>query len=115
MKPKTIKIIVAFSIFMLSGASALLAGDAEKGKKLALSKSDGNCLACHKIAGADQPGNIGPELVDMKSRYPNKADIRARIWDATRFNPISAMPPFGRNRIMTEQEIDDLAEFISTL
>ena len=87
----------------------------EKGKKLALSRKGGNCLACHQFEGAEQAGNMGPPLVAMKSRFPDKAKLRARIWDATASNPTSQMPPFGKNLILSEEEIDQVVAFISTL
>lgn len=97
-------------------ATALLAEDApsaiEQGKALAFDRKKGNCLACHMIATGDLPGNIGPPLVAMSARYPDKAKLRAQIWDSTATNPMSTMPPFGRHRILTEEEIDLVTEFI---
>ncbi|MGD8977437.1 MAG: sulfur oxidation c-type cytochrome SoxX [Gammaproteobacteria bacterium] len=89
------------------GASAI-----EQGKALAFDRKKGNCLACHMIATGDLPGNIGPPLVAMSMRYPDKAKLRAQIWDATVANPMSTMPPFGSHRILTEDEIDLVTEFI---
>ncbi|MBD3671695.1 MAG: sulfur oxidation c-type cytochrome SoxX [Gammaproteobacteria bacterium] len=91
------------------------AASAETGKKVAFDRKKGNCLACHMIAGGDLPGNIGPPLVAMKARFPDKAKLRAQIWDATVKNPNSMMPPFGKHKIMSESEIDDVVEFIYTL
>jgi sulfur-oxidizing protein SoxX len=51
----------------------------------------------------------------MKMRYPNKAKLRAQIWDATKANPDTVMPPFGKHRIMSEAEIDKVTEFIYSL
>ena len=48
----------------------------------------------------------------MKDRYSDRAKLRAQIWDATAMNPDSVMPPFGRNKIMTEQEIDLVTDYI---
>jgi sulfur-oxidizing protein SoxX len=84
----------------------------EQGKAIAFDRKLGNCLACHMIATGDLPGNIGPPLVAMAQRYPDKAKLRAQIWDATAINPHSAMPPFGKNRILTEEQIDLVTEFI---
>lgn len=87
----------------------------EQGKKIAFDRKKGNCLACHAIDGGDLPGNIGPPLVAMKARFPDKAALRAQIWDATKANPNSAMPPFGRNKIVSDKEIDLIVEYIYTL
>src|SRR5512138_1405882 len=77
-----------------------------EGKKIAFDRAKGNCLACHMIEGGELPGNIGPPLVAMKARFPEKAKLRAQIWDSTRSNPNSIMPPFGRHEVLTESEID---------
>ena len=85
------------------------------GKKVAFDRKKGNCLACHMMAGGESPGNIGPPLIAMKARFPNKADLRAQIWDATEKNPNSFMPPFGKHQILTEKEVDLVTEFIHSL
>jgi sulfur-oxidizing protein SoxX len=87
----------------------------EEGKKIAFDRKKGNCLACHQIEGGSLPGNIGPPLVAMKARFPDKAKLRAQIWDATKNNPNTMMPPFGRHEILTESEIDKVVEFIYSL
>jgi sulfur-oxidizing protein SoxX len=84
----------------------------EQGKAIAFDRKKGNCLACHMIAGGDLPGNIGPPLVAMAIRYPDKAKLRAQIWDASQKNAMSAMPLFGAHRILTDEEIDLVTEFI---
>ncbi len=96
-------------------ASAADASVIADGKAIAFDRKKGNCLACHMIAGGDLPGNIGPPLVGMKARFPDKAKLRAQIWDATVANPNSMMPPFGRHEILTEGEIDKVVEFIHSL
>jgi sulfur-oxidizing protein SoxX len=88
---------------------------AEQGKAIAFDRKKGNCLACHQIEGGELPGNIGPPLIAMKARYPDKAKLRAQVWDATMVNSNSVMPPFGRQQIMSESEIDKVIEFIYTL
>ncbi len=61
------------------------------------------------------PGNIGPPLTRISSCFADKETLKARIWDATRYNPQTSMPPFGKNRILTEQEIDAIVEYLWTL
>lgn len=104
---------------VLSAAPQLaVASDAqviEEGKMIAFDRKKGNCLACHSIEGGDLPGNIGPALVAMKVRFPDKATLRAQIWDSTAKNANTMMPPFGRHEIMTEAEIDKVVEFIHSL
>jgi len=87
----------------------------EMGKQLAMSRSKGNCLACHAIADGILPGNLGPPLVSMQLRFPDKAILRAQIWDATQNNPNSRMPPFGKHGILNEAEIDLIVDYIYSL
>lgn len=96
-------------------ASAAGASAIEEGKKVAFHRKKGNCLACHKIAGGSLEGNIGPALVNMKARYPDKAKLRAQIFDATSTNPNTIMPPFGKHKILSGSELDKVVEFIYTL
>ncbi|VAW76884.1 Sulfur oxidation protein SoxX [hydrothermal vent metagenome] len=107
----------SLALFPVTGAAAeaQTASVTEQGKALSFNRKKGNCLACHQIAGGKLPGNIGPPLIAMKARYPDKAKLRAQIWDATKVNPNTIMPPFGRNKILSESEIDKIVEFIYTL
>lgn len=86
-----------------------------EGQKLAFDRGKGNCLTCHVIRGGDLPGTIGPELKDIKSRYPDRNELFAILFDETKRNPQTMMPPFGRNRILTEQEINAIVDFLQTL
>ena len=113
----------ASSVLALAGSLALLpvpvlaesTSVVEQGKAVSFDRKKGNCLACHQIEGGNLPGNIGPPLVAMKARFPDKAKLRAQIWDATKINPNTIMPPFGRQQILSESEIDKIVEFIYTL
>lgn len=96
-------------------ASAAGASVIKDGKKIAFHRKKGNCLACHKIAGGSLEGNIGPALVNMKARYPDKAQLRAQIFDATTNNPNTIMPPFGKHKILSKGELDKVVEFIYSL
>ena len=87
----------------------------EQGKALAFDRFKGNCLACHYVEGGELTGNYGPPLIAMKIRYPDREVLREQIWDAAVKNPDTRMPPFGRNRILTEEEIDLVTEYIQSL
>ena len=87
----------------------------EKGKEVAFDRKKGNCLACHAMDDGSLPGNIGPPLVSMKLRFPDKDVLRAQIWDATVRNPNSIMPPFGRHNMLSEEEIDWITEYVHGL
>jgi sulfur-oxidizing protein SoxX len=88
---------------------------AAEGQKIAFDRGKGNCLTCHDIKGGDLPGTIGPQLKDIKSKYPDRNDLVAIVTDETKRNPLTVMPPFGRNRILTEQEINAVVDFLQTL
>lgn len=89
----------------------------DQGKKLAFSKKKGNCLACHMVADGVMPGNIGPALIAMKLRYPDKQKLVNKIWGTpeTQTVPDSMMPPFGQNGILTDGEINKIVDYIYTL
>ena len=98
--------------------SPALAGDdnvMKEGKKLAFDRKKGNCLACHQIKGGVSPGNIGPPLLYMKARYPDKEKLRIQIFDATVANPDTMMPPFGKHGVLSKKEISKIVDFIYTL
>ena len=108
------------ALALLIGAFASIAtaqaqSAVDEGRKLAFDRSKGNCLTCHVIKGGDLPGTIGPELVDIKSKYPKREDLVAILNDETLRNPLTVMPPFGRNRILTEKEINAVVDFLQTL
>ena len=109
----------AFTLALVIGAfvsgTAQAQSAAAEGQKLAFDRSKGNCLTCHVIKGGNLPGSLGPELIDIKSKYPNRADLVAIITDETLRNPLTVMPPFGRNRILTEKEIEAVVDFLQTL
>jgi len=137
---KTSKIATAISMVALLGGAMNIASADEaplptdkecgklkptdavtKGWCAAVIRSKGNCLACHDIQtprfpkNLVGPGNIAPPLVAMKSRFPDKAKLRAQIWDATVANPESSMIPFGRHKVLSEEEIDNIVEFLLTI
>ena len=100
------------AVVLLSGARA--SAQALPGQTLAFDRSKGNCLTCHVIADGDAPGNVGPPLSDMKSRYPDRKELTAIIFDETKRNPLTVMPPFGRNLILTDAEIESVIDFLYT-
>jgi sulfur-oxidizing protein SoxX len=104
---------------ILSGcllSSAAVASDAiAQGKKIAFDRKKGNCLGCHQIEGGTLAGNIAPPLIAMKARFPDKAKLRAQIYDATKNNPHSVMPPFGKHGALSDKEIDLITEFVHSL
>jgi len=114
--PRTPVLYVLLAIAAgLAASSARAQSAVTDGQKLAFDRGKGNCLTCHVIKGGDLPGTIGPELKDIKSKYPDRNELVAIIFDETKRNPQTMMPPFGRNRILTEQEISAIVDFLQTL
>lgn len=89
----------------------------EEGKKIAYDRSKGNCLACHMVGDGESPGEIGPPLMAMKDRYPDKQKLFDKIWGkpGVELMPDSQMLPFGRNQVLTDEEINKVVEFLYTL
>jgi len=115
-------VAAASSVAVLLGAMALspsiaVADEAmvAEGKKIAEDRKKGNCFACHDYKDASLAGNVAPPLVAMKARFPDKAKLRAQIWDATKANPNTMMPPFGKYEILSDKEIDAITEWAWTL
>jgi sulfur-oxidizing protein SoxX len=94
-----------------------------------LSRQTGLCILCHGGPFPDEPfqGNLGPDLAASAARL-SAAQLRARIVDASQFNPDSIMPayyrtqPFTREQpqyvgksILSAQEIEDVVAFLVSL
>jgi L-cysteine S-thiosulfotransferase len=105
----------ALLFLLLMATSALPDETPLPGKALAADRGKGNCLACHVIEDGELPGNLGPPLVVMQARFPAREKLRKQIYDASLINPLSRMPPFGRHRILTEEEIELIMDYLYTL
>ncbi|MEA3290875.1 MAG: sulfur oxidation c-type cytochrome SoxX [Pseudomonadota bacterium] len=92
-----------------------------KGWCAAIDRTKGNCLSCHNLyvtpwpEGFPEAGNIAPTLVKMQIRFPDKAVLRAQVWDAAKANPKTVMPPFGKHKLLSEEEIDNVLEFLYSI
>lgn len=91
------------------------AEDIKAGQELALDRGKGNCLACHTIKGGDAPSSVGRELVNMRRRFPNRADLVEILTNEPMRNSIAPMPAFGRNHILNKAEIEQIIDFLYTL
>ncbi len=100
-------------VFVL-GTTAMSQSSLADGEKLAFDRAKGNCLTCHVIKGGDAPGNVGPPIRDVKERFPDRKALFAIIFDETKRNPQTVMPPFGRNLILTNEEINSIIDFLYT-
>ena len=95
--------------------STAYADNIADGKEISFDRKKGNCLACHVMDDGELPGLVGPPLMMMKVRFPDRAVLREQVWDATIRNPATSMPPFGRHRMLTEEEIDKVVDYLYTL
>jgi sulfur-oxidizing protein SoxX len=106
---------------VLGNVCPALADQAERvaaGARLAQEVAKGNCLACHAMpsnARAVTSANIGPPLVAIRARFPDREQLRRQIWDAGLINPDTVMPPFGKHQILTTDEIELIVDFLFTL
>ncbi len=107
-----------------------LQGDARRGRQIAISRSKGNCLACHRLPVPEEEfhGTVGPSLEDVGSRF-SEGQLRLRIVDEKQLNPMTIMPGFYRdpkhfNRVLDEyegrtvlnaQEVEDVVAYLLTL
>jgi sulfur-oxidizing protein SoxX len=104
-------------------------GDAKKGRKLAINRKKGNCLACHKMPIPEQAfhGEVGPDLKGVAGRY-SEAQLRLRVVNPKKANPDTIMPAFYRNtgfhRVMKKfkgktiigaQDVEDIVAYLKTL
>lgn len=77
------------------------------------------CADCHRVAGTDAAGTLGPDLTNLSSRrelgagtLPNtRANLAAWIIDAQQFKPGNLMPPVP----MSDQDLQDLLTYLDTL
>ena len=120
------QIIVGDSIFeSLSSAP----GDATRGRVIVASRQTGLCLLCHSGPFPEErfQGNLAPELSVSVARLTTP-QLRARIVDASYFNPNTIMPAYYKtghlNRvapkfvgqtILNGQEIEDVVAFLVSL
>jgi L-cysteine S-thiosulfotransferase len=105
----------------IGNASPALADQAERiaaGARLAHEVAKGNCLACHAMPSdtkAVTSANIGPPLVAIRTRFPDREQLRRQVWDAGLTNPDTVMPPFGKHQILTTEEIGLIVDYLYTL
>ena len=76
-----ISFAMLFAVLCAGLTPARAQSSVAEGQKLAFDRGKGNCLTCHAIKGGDLPGTIGPELVNLKSKYPNRDDLVAIVFD----------------------------------
>lgn len=114
------------------------AGDAERGAKIMVTRSKGNCIACHEVTALkDSPfhGEVGPMLDGVGSNWSD-AELRGIVANAKNTYEGTVMPAFYKTSgfvrpgnaytgkaakesdltpILTAQEIEDVVAFLMTL
>ena len=108
---------LGFAFVLLAMPALVWAGSAENGKKVVESRSLGNCAACHVVPGMEFPGDVGPDLAKSMQNYSDKdrETVRQWVWDARELDPDTIMPPFGPNKILTKEQVDDIVEYLYSL
>lgn len=104
-------------------------GDAARGRVIVLSRQTGLCILCHSGPFPEErfQGNLGPDLAASAARL-SATQLRARIVDASQFNPDSIMPSYYRKEhftrvlpqyagqsILSAQDIEDVVAFLVSL
>jgi len=89
------------------------------GKVKKKAKQYGNCVACHNIEGAKGAGNIGPDLTNYKATFMDSktrdaAFVFQKIADPRIDNPNTHMTVNLTTKLFTEQEICDLASYVTS-
>lgn len=104
-------------------------GDPANGRKVAINRKQGNCLACHTMPVPEQQyhGEIGPDLNGVAGRL-SEGELRLRVVNAKAAIPGSFMPAFYRTdglhrvlkgfqgkTILTAQQVEDVVAYLKTL
>ena len=109
------KKLLLIALLAWQGIATASDSSIEQGKALTFERSKGNCLACHRIEDGELPGTLGPPLLAMKLRFPEREDLKRQICDATIRDENTRMPPFCRHGILTEDEVDLIVDYLYTL
>ncbi len=110
------KIFAVAAVALLATTATYANSDLVKeGEKIFKAKKIGNCIACHALNGVelDGPGSLGPKLQGL-SFWPKEA-LYEKIYDPYTTNPISAMPPFGKNGVLNDHQIKALVAYLKTI
>lgn len=116
-KPGRSGLVPALAMLVLGQAvvAAPTAEDIAAGKALAGDRNTGNCFACHQVEGAELAGNIGPPLIAMKMRFPEREVLYQQVADPRERNPDTVMPPYGAHGILSERELNLVIDYLLTL
>lgn len=114
---------------MITTSLTGVSGDAANGKKIAINRKKGNCLACHAMSDIPEQqfhGQTGPSLDGIGSNQ-NAAELRMRMVDSKVINADTMMPSFYKNdqyrvlkkfqgkTILSAQEVEDVVAYLLTI
>ncbi len=122
--------MVAFADGAVEDSLTGQAGDAAEGRKVAMGRKLGNCLACHMNADMEeQPfhGEVGPPLDGVADRW-TEAELRGIVSNSKKMFEGTIMPAFyiddGYERplekfegksILSAQQVEDVVAYLLTL
>ena len=103
-------------------------GDAMRGRALVLERTN-TCILCHSGPFPEEKfqGDLAPNLAGSGSRW-STGQLRLRLVDASRFNPVTIMPSYYRTdgldrvaanwrdkSILSADQIEDIVAYLATL
>lgn len=105
------------------------AGDPANGRKLAINRKKGNCLACHAMPIPEQQfhGETAPSLYGVGKRL-SEGELRLQLVNSKVTNESTLMPSFYRTHgfskvlkkfqgksILEAQDVEDIVAYLMTL
>ncbi len=106
------------------------AGDAQRGREVAIDRKLGNCLACHQVSDIPEQqfhGEVGPPLDGVAERW-DEGQLRLivanskAVFDGTIMPAFLKVEGFTRNQdkfegksILTAQQVEDVVAYLKTL
>src|SRR5207245_703143 len=92
-------------------------GDPTRGRALFLDRAKGPCAGCHLVPGDDvwPAGSVGPDLSTIGDRRLPGPYLYQLLWDPRVVFPHTVMPPWGRNGVLTLEEITHVVAYLQTL
>lgn len=136
--------LLALNLLVAAGPAAALAlgraagtteagpqqGDPQRGRAIAMSRSQGLCVLCHGMPGvpANEAATIGPSLERVASRH-GPSELRERFLNPQRYNPDTVMPGYAQTDhpgarlpesrkgrpLLDEQALADVLAYLATL
>jgi sulfur-oxidizing protein SoxX len=104
-------------------------GDPARGRAIVTNRHVGLCLLCHSGPFPEErlQGTLAPGLAGSGTRW-SEGQLRLRIVDARRLDPLTIMPPYYRigglhrvapslrgKPVLTAEQIEDVVAFLATL